>query len=224
MEIKDLLIDQEIYPYIMNIKDDKLRKEVLSECKLLEYKTDDFIHISTENNPNALIFLSGKINLRAFINESTDYIIPWNNKYWYGALSIIAGDWNECELFFLEDTKVLSFPLKKILHYEPKENYELWMKISKMSALALRDVQVKAIQRAALSNEAYFLTLFIENGYHFENLSIPEMAGRMKVNTRTLQRLIQNLEKEDLIVRNKMKKYIYAKDKDKIDSYYQSIL
>lgn len=224
MEINDLLIEQQIYQYIINIKNERLRKEVLLECKVLEYKANDFIYISTEKTSTALIFLSGKVNVRAFVNESTDYIIPWNNSYWFGALSIAAEDYTECELFFSEDTKVLSFPLKKILYYEPKENYKLWMKISKMSALALRDMQKKAIKRAALSNESYFLTLLIENGYQFKNLSIPELAGRMKINTRTLQRVIQKLEIKDLIVRNKVEKSIRAKDNAQIDEYYKQII
>lgn len=224
MDVKKILIEQEIYPFFMNIKDESLRNKLFSKCEILEYKADDFIYYSTQEDISALIFLSGKVAVRAFINETTDYIIPWSNKYWYGALSIMTDDFTECELFFSEDTKILSFPLKELLFSEPKENYELWMKVGRMAAQALRDIQVKSVKRAALSTEAYFLTLFIENGYHIKNLSIPEIAGNMHVNKRTLQRLVQNLEKKDLIVRSKTEKYIYAVDNEKLDEYFESII
>ncbi len=224
MDVKKLLIEQDIYPFFMNIKDENLRKKLFSKCKIIEYKADDFIYHSTKEDNSVFIFLSGRVNIRAFINETTDYIVPWSNKYWYGALSIVADDFTECELFFAEDTKILSFPLKELLFSEPKENYELWMKVGRMAAQALRDIQVKSIKKAALSTEAYFLTLFIENGYHVKNLSIPEIAGRLQVNSRTLQRLVQKLEEKKLIVRNKGKKYIYAVDNNKIDEYLESIV
>lgn len=223
VDIKEILTEQDIYRFIMNVKDEKLRRGLLSECKLLKYKAEDVEYISTEGRSSAYAILSGRINVRVFLNESTDYVIPWENKNWYGAMSILAEDYTECEIIFLEDTNVLSFPLKALLEAAPQENFELLMRLMKMGAKAFREVQVQNIKRAALSTEAYFLSSFKDNDYRYDGLSIPDISYLLKINTRTLQRVIQALENKNLIVRDKVKKIIYAKDRDKIDDYLESI-
>lgn len=226
MKKKDALIETGIYEYIMNVKSEKIRKMILSESKVTEYKKGDIFYSNSENQDLTFVFLSGKLNFRVYVSDEVEYTLPWDNRFWYGIFRTLSSKdiLEEYEMNFLEDTTVLSFPLKKIMHSEPKENIDLWMRISKMASDKHIELQSKIIERSALSTEAFFLKSLVNSGYSYENMSIQEIGYGLNINTRTLQRLIQNLEKQNLIKREKISKRIYVKDQNQVDNYLNSIM
>lgn len=226
MKKKDILVEMGIYEYIMNIESEKTRKEILSECKVTEYQKGDIFYSSSEDHDLTFIFLSGRLNFRVYINDEIEHTFPWDNKFWYGIYNALSTNefLEDYEMNFLEKTLMLSIPLKKIMHSAPKENIELWMKVSKMAADKHVKIQSMIIERSALSTEAFFLKSLINSGYSYENMSIQEIGYGLNINTRTLQRLIQNLEKQNLIKRERFNKKIYARDRNQVDNYLNSIM
>lgn len=224
MNIIDTLKENGIYEFIMNIQDEKERNKILSGCRIEEFKKGDFFIFLPEGETLAMAFLSGGVKMTVYVDEIADYTVSWNIDMWFGVAQALSEDIGMCEIIFKEDTKVLFFPLRDILFGNPKENIDLWIKISKMAARKALQVQRKVIERGALPTETYFLKRLSENGYCFEGVSVPEISQELNVNIRTLQRAIQLLEKQGYIKRDRSKKTICAVDNSKIDMYLEGII
>lgn len=224
MDIDKILKENDIYSFILNIEDKDKQKEIFSKCRVKEYRKGESIYFTPETDELTKVFLSGRVNMVVYIDDIADHTVTWNNDIWFGIANALSEDVRECEIIFKEDTKVLFFPLKDILYGNPKENIKLWMKISKMAARKALQVQRKAVERGALSTEAYFLLSLTKNGYCYEGVSVKDISHELNINLRTLQRAINLLEKGGYIKRDRSKKSISAQDKEKVDSYLASII
>ncbi len=221
-KLKEKLIKLELFKYFQNIKDSSTKKELLESCSIETYYKKDILYFKP-NEEKVLIFLSGKYHIRQFISDEADYIYPGSGELWIGLSEIVDETDYELEIMFTEKAEVLTIPLKKLLYIEPKENFELWIKISQMVTKRMYEYQKKSAERLVLPTKDYFLKCLAENDYSFEGISTQDISYSIHVNVRTLQRIINNLEKEKFIERNIQKKIIRATSLEKVDNYLNSI-
>lgn len=223
MSLIDSLKENNIYEFIMNIQDEEVRNKIFLKCRVEEYRKGDFILFLPENEPLAMVFISGEVNMVVYVDDVADYTVSWSNDMWFGIAQALSEDIGICEIIFQKDTKVLYFPLKDILFENPKENIELWIKISKMAARKALQVQRKVIEKGALSTEAYLLKKISENECYFRGFSLQKISKMLNINIRTLQRSIQILEKQGYIKRDSNKRTIYSIDEEKVVTYLKNI-
>lgn len=223
MNLEEILIEKDLLKYFQNIEDETTRSSLLNKCSFNCYDKGDFLYFDPMDE-KVLIFLDGKYHLRQFISEENDYIYPGSDEFWLGLSEIIDEDNYELEVSFLERTSVLSIPLKELLYIDPSKNVELWMKISKMTTKRMLHLQKKSAERLVLPTEAYFLKSLVENNYKYEGLSLQDISYKIHLNTRTLQRVVHNLESKGLLIRDKNKKIIETTTIEKVDNYLNRYL
>ncbi len=223
MNLREVLIKKDLFKYFNNIENEAIKNNLLNKSSLNTYKKGDIIYFNPEDE-NVLIFLEGKYHIRSFISDEADYIYPGSGEFWLGIYAVLGNESSELEISFAEDTTVLSLPLKELLYSDPSKNVELWMLISKMSTKRMMHMHRKSAERLVLPTEVYFLKSLVENNYIYEGVSVQDISYKIHVNTRTLQRVVQNLEKEGLLIRDKAKKIIKVSDRNKVDTYLESVL
>ncbi len=218
MNLQETLIEKDLLKYFRNISNSQVRDNLLNKCSISKYNKGEILYFDPKEDM-AVIFLDGTYHIRQFISEESDYIYPGNGEFWLGLSEIIDEDNYELEVSFAEETTVLSIPLKELLYIEPAKNVDLWIKISKIATKRMVYFQKKSAERLVLPTEVYFLKSLMENNYIFEGVSVQDISYRIHVNTRTLQRIVHNLERDELIVRDKNKKIIKASSIKKVDAY-----
>lgn len=208
MNLKDVLAENEIYQYIENIRCQEKREKILSKCSVVEYKKGDIFYFSPEEEEKAMIILEGRLNIRIYVTDEKDYVVPWDNAYWLGTPWALSEKSKELEIDIMEDAKVLYLPLKELLYADPRENVGLWMKLSKMAVKKYMDIQKKTVERAALSTDTYFMKSLAEHGYNYMGMPIQEISYELNISTRTLQRVVQGLVQKGYIERDRSKQCI----------------
>ncbi len=222
MNLKEVLLERNLYTYFENIKNPIVRNSLLNKCKLKKYKKGEIFHFNAEGD-KALIFLDGKYNLRFFVSLDSDYVYTGSGEFWLGIPAILDEEEYEFEVSLIEDTNVLIIPLKELLYLDPSKNANLWIKVMEISAKRVLSHQSRAIDKVALSTKECFLKELVENNYAFLDTNVVEIANAMRVNSRTLQRTVVALEKMKLIERDINKKYIKAISRDSVDAYLKNI-
>ncbi len=218
MNVKDILMELDIYKYIEHITDKDVSNNIFEECRIESFKKRDVFYFEPHNE-EGLIFLNGKINLTSYVTDDIIFTGTWETEIWLGITHALGINKDHYEVTFLEDTDVLFLPLKKILDANPKENYELWVRISKMIAQKYLNFYTSSTRRLTLPTEVFFLKSLMENGGTFNNISIQDIAYQLHLNVRTLQRTIQNLENKKFIERSRSKKIISVISTHRVEEY-----
>lgn len=226
MNIENVLQQIKALKYFNNIIDPNTRERLLRKCEVKDYIKNELIYYDSAGD-RIIIFLSGKYEIRYFMSGEKTFVFSQSGEFWYGIAPVVENDIYlsklEVEILFKEKTKILYFPLKELLNPNLAQNLELWIKVSKMLARRLNYAYSKSMKKVTLSNEGHFLKELINNQYIFKTSSLKELAYQLHINPRTLRRIVFNLEKKELIIRDKKKSYIKVRNIEKLDEYFKSL-
>ncbi len=222
MILEEILKEKGLFQYFKNIEDRVLREKLIRKSTFKTYKSEDIMFFNPEDEM-AYLFLDGRYQIRSFITDTLDCLYPKCGEFWLGIPSAIGEKVSELEITFIEETRVLALPLKELLYADSAKNIDLWIRITKLITNELAQNHMRASKRLVLPTDVYFLNCLAENNYIYEGLSVQDISYIININTRTLQRVVQNLERDGLIIRSKTKKMIRAADKDLIDKFLEEI-
>ena len=218
MEIKDTLVKLDLYKYIENIKNSKDKDSILSNCNIKKCNKYDFLYFNSMEG-NILILLSGKVNIKAYLNIDDEYTVPWDDDIWLGSSNIISNNHEQYELTFLEDSSILFYPLKKLIKLIGDNNCDLWRRLCKLEANNHIWIKRKAAERLFLPKEIVFLKFLVQNNYSFIGMSTEDISEKINMSTRTIQRITHKFVKLNLIRKDRSNKSLHAINKEMIDSY-----
>lgn len=144
--------------------------------------------------------VEGSVRMIFYSPDGRELTWTFERDSWFGMEDLIAGE--EAYLFDIEGTEdslLLEVPLKRLLsHYKSREFYSRLLKI-------MADFSYSVGNKLALmmnyTHEERFLKFLQDNGYRIEGKKICEISDLIKINLRTLQRIIKDLEASGIIVR-----------------------
>ncbi len=218
MNLKEVLIKEDLYKNFENIKDFKLKNELYNKCSIKTYEKGDVLFFNSDIKNSALI-LNGKYSIRQFVSIHGDLVTKGTDKLWLGLSKVVSKSDHELEIVFSKTTNILFIPLNELLHLESQKNYDLWIKISKIAINQMILLKKRLAEKSFLPTKVDFLRYLKENNYLIQGLTIKEIAIEMNINIRTLQRNISSLKKEGLLIRDFNNKMIKAKSRSCIDDY-----
>ena len=160
--------------------------------------------------------VEGSVRMIFYSSDGRELTWVFESGSWFGMEDLIAEEENyPYDIEATEDTILLEVPLRKLLTtYKCKDFY---LKLLKIIADTAYDVGNKLAFMMNHSHEEILLKFLQDNGYKVQGKRIPEISELLKINLRTLQRIIKGLEVSGIIIRDKDS--IRVKDLKKYDRH-----
>ncbi len=226
MKLKDALTEAGIYDSFLEISKGASLEELEELFEIRDFKSGDVISFTEEaGGKNGYVWnlLRGEAKQIFYPSGGREYIFKLSAGEWIGVPGAVSNLYILTDIEFIEDTQVLIFPLGKMIRERPDIMAEIWERIARMMVNKFVWAAEQFIDKSSMSNEAYFLKTLANNNYSFEDTTTKVLSESLGINLRTLQRIISNLEKRELIKRDKSKNRIWVEDFESFDIYLDSL-
>lgn len=226
MELKEALIEIEMYDFYLEIAEMASEEELENLFKIRRFKKGEIINFHEEasgRNGHVWNIISGRAKQIFYPSSNAEFVYEMNKGQWIGIPGTVKGTYPLSDLEIVEDIEVLVFPLGKIMRERPDMMAGIWEKIARVMVEYFFMVTESFIDRTSLSKEAYFLKMLAENDYRFDGVSTRILSENTGINLRTLQRLISDLEKKKIIIRDRSTNTIWVDEYEKFDDYLDSL-
>lgn len=168
---------------------------------LKRIQKNDLYPLHGESIARCFYVAEGRVKMIFYSSEGRELTWTFERGEWFGMEDLISG-----EMVYLYDIEgmdealLLEVPLKKLIHqYKCKSFYSKLLKI--MADLTYK-VGNKIVLMTNYTHEEIFLKFLQDNDYRIEGRKLPEISELVKINLRTLQRVIKKLEVSGVIGRS----------------------
>ncbi len=172
------------------------------EFTLKKFNRRELEPLHGEKLEKCFYVVEGSVRMIFYSSDGRELTWVFESGSWFGMEDLIAEEENyPYDIEATEDTVLLEIPLRKLLtKYKCKDFY---LKLLKIIADTAYDVGNKLAFMMNHSHKEIFLKFLQDNGYKVQGKRIPEISELLKINLRTLQRIIKGLEASGIIVRDK---------------------
>ncbi len=226
MKLNDALTEAGIYNSFLEISKAASHEELEELFEIRDFKKGEVVSFSEEaGGKNGYVWnvLKGEGKQIFYPSGSKEYVFKLTEGEWIGVPGAVSNLYILTDIEFLEDTQVLIFPLGKMIRERPDIMVEIWERIARMMVNKFVWAAEQFIDKSSMSNEAYFLKTLANNNYSFNETTTKSLSESLGINLRTLQRIINSLEKRKLIKRDKSKGRIWVDDFESFDTYLDSL-
>lgn len=189
---------------------------------IIKIKKGDIIYYSQDKKMSAIYVLEGKVQYIVYSPEGGEFYID----YFSGDLAGIGASLSyqlknkmkrsfEADLIGKEDSIIITLPLEKIFDMEFKGKEEILKKLIFLFAEEHFQVSEYFFHKSLYSEENFFIK--IVEKHRVINKGTKELSEMLNINLRTLQRIIKNLQKAGVIIKEDKK--ISIGEKGNVERY-----
>lgn len=194
--------------------------------KVINMKKGDAIYYSQDEEITAIYVLKGKVQYVVYGPEGGEFYIDYISGDLAGigaALSHqIKDKMNrsfEADLVAREDSVIVTLPFEKIFDMKFQGKEETLKKFIFLFAEEHFKVSEYFFHKSLYSEERFFIKIMEK--HKVINKTTRELSEMLNINLRTFQRIIKNLQREEVIIKEHKK--ISIGKKDKVDKYKRKI-
>lgn len=189
---------------------------------VINMKKGDTIYYSQDKEISAIYVLEGKVQYVVYSPEGGEFYID----YFPGDLAGIGATLSyqiknkmkrsfEADLVGKEDSIIVTLPFEKMFDMKFEGKEETLKKLIFLFAEEHFQVSEYFFHKSLYSEESFFIKIMEK--HKIINKTTRELSEMLNINLRTLQRIIKNLQKAGVIV--KENKRISIGEKDNVDKY-----
>lgn len=189
---------------------------------VIKMKKGDTIYYSQDKEMTAIYVLEGKVQYVVYSPEGGEFYID----YFPGDLAGIGATLThgienkmnrsfEADLVGREDSIIVTLPFEKMFDMKFEGKEEILKKLIFLFAEEHFQVSEYFFHKSLYSEESFFIKILEK--HKVINKTTRELSEMLNINLRTLQRIIKNLQKAEVIVKEHKK--ISIGEKNKVDKY-----
>lgn len=193
---------------------------------VINMKKGDTIYYNQEKEISAIYVVKGKVQYVVYSPEGEEFYID----YFSGDLAGIGAALShqiknkmnrsfEADLVAKEDSIIVTLPFEKIFDMKFQGKEETLKKFIFLFAEEHFQVSEYIFHKSLYSEESFFIKIMEEQ--KVINKTTRELSEMLNINLRTFQRIIKNLQKAEVIVKENKK--ISIGKKDIVDRYKRKI-